>query len=218
MQVVYIYCVTNIVNNKKYVGQTRFDLKKRFSGHCTAAKQGRHRAGLARAIRKHGQENFVIEQLTAAYSRDEATQIERRMISFFDCLKNGYNMLPGGSGQRKDGNPHTKTPEWKAKMSEIRRAQWKDPHIRERMISGRWSGRVFRGRYSPPSLSMEERSARIAESNKRRSKTYHFTDPSGIVHQVSHLPSFCESNGLNSTCMCRVASGSYSSHKGWRAA
>lgn len=215
---IYIYCVTNLTNGKKYVGQTNQEPHKRFLGHCADARSRPKRRGLAAAIRKYGPSAFVVEQLTAVSSRDEANQAERRFIAFFDCLRSGYNQLAGGAGHRTIGNPHTKTEAWKLKMSALRKQLWANPESRNRMLLGRWGGREKKPRYRPASISREEHSAKIAESNKRRSKSYQFTDPLGVVHQVAHLPSFCETHHLDSTCMSRVASGKYSKHRGWRAA
>lgn len=218
MQLVYIYCVVNTVNGKKYIGQTKYTPESRFIGHCSDALAGRKRRGLADAIRKYGMELFVVEQLTAVDSLEKANEMEKQMISFFDTLNSGYNMLPGGAGERKKGNPHTKTLEWKEKISKIKKDLWGNPEARAKMIEGRWGNYVPKKKYQPPCLSPEERSAKIKESNRRRAKTYRFLDPTGSVHETSHLPSFSQKHNLHSTCLVRVASGKYNSHKGWRAA
>lgn len=33
----YIYCITNIINEKKYVGKTTYSITKRFKEHCSDA-------------------------------------------------------------------------------------------------------------------------------------------------------------------------------------
>ena len=215
---IYIYCVVNTLNSKKYVGQTRYLPQKRFSGHCTDAVHRPERRGLARAINKYGKDSFVVEQLCATDCQTKANELERKLILFFDCLKSGYNMLAGGAGKRTIGNPHTKTPEWKAKMSEIRKSHWRNPEIKQRMLDGRWANKRRVEKYKPPVCSKEEQSAAIAKSNKSRAKVYKFLTPSGDTITSTGLPELCKQYNLNSTCMSRVANGHYKHHKGWKAA
>lgn len=218
MQVIYIYCVTNLINGKRYIGQSRYLPQERFKGHCSDSNTRPNRRGLARAIKKYGPESFVVEQLCSVCTQNEANSLEKYLILKFDCISNGYNMLPGGAGARKIGNPHTKSPEWKQKISEIRKQKWADPISRQKMLSGRWGNKSSKFRYLPAKLTPEQRSVKIAESNKKRSKTYQFLSPSGETVTVNHLPDFCLENNLDSTCMCRVANGAYVHHKQWRRA
>lgn len=34
----YIYCITNLVNQKKYVGKTIYSITERFKEHCSDSK------------------------------------------------------------------------------------------------------------------------------------------------------------------------------------
>jgi predicted GIY-YIG superfamily endonuclease len=49
-----IYCIVNLVNGKRYVGQT-INPRKRWREHVNAARKGRGQL-LGAAIRKHGNE------------------------------------------------------------------------------------------------------------------------------------------------------------------
>lgn len=53
-----IYKITNLINGKIYVGRTTQDIQVRFKQHCC----DRLRV-LPKAIKKHGKENFKIEQI-----------------------------------------------------------------------------------------------------------------------------------------------------------
>ena len=55
-----IYLITNLINNKKYVGITTRTLKNRWSEHCYPTKSRPGRL-LSKAIKKYGKENFKVE-------------------------------------------------------------------------------------------------------------------------------------------------------------
>jgi group I intron endonuclease len=61
----YIYKITNIINNKIYIGQTRKTTNQRWSEHISAATANPDSQDynylLHKAIRKYGPNNFLIE-------------------------------------------------------------------------------------------------------------------------------------------------------------
>lgn len=55
----YIYCITNLVNQKKYVGKTIYSITERFKEHCSDSKRERcEKRPLYDAMNKYGIENF----------------------------------------------------------------------------------------------------------------------------------------------------------------
>ena len=96
----YIYCYTNKINNKKYVGQTN-NLKNRkkqhiqdsihqYKGHENAYLQPIHQA-----IRKYGIDNFNIDIIDTIDTEDwsKVTLLEDDWIDKLNCLApNGYNL------------------------------------------------------------------------------------------------------------------------------
>ena len=59
-----IYCITNDVNNKQYVGKTLFTIEKRFNEHINDSKRDRCESRpLYSAMRKYGIEHFSIKLL-----------------------------------------------------------------------------------------------------------------------------------------------------------
>nr|DAN84845.1 MAG TPA: intron associated endonuclease [Caudoviricetes sp.] len=62
----WIYKITNDINNKIYIGQTNKPAKKRFQRHIQDAVSNRLDTHLARAIRKYGKEHFHIEVIDTA--------------------------------------------------------------------------------------------------------------------------------------------------------
>ena len=56
----YIYKITNLINNKLYIGQTKKTIEERFKAHIKVARQHKNRY-LYDAMNKYGYENFKIE-------------------------------------------------------------------------------------------------------------------------------------------------------------
>ena len=56
----HIYKITNLVNNKIYIGQSARGVAERFHRHVCDAMNGKLDTHFARAIRKYGPENFTV--------------------------------------------------------------------------------------------------------------------------------------------------------------
>ena len=91
-----IYCATNLINGKKYIGQTTKTLEKRKKLHLKDAK--RLTFYFHNAIMKYGKENFVWEQIDQIYTKEELGPREMYWIKFYDTINTGYNMTLGGEG------------------------------------------------------------------------------------------------------------------------
>ncbi len=96
------YKITNIINNKCYYGWTSKSITSRFTKHCRSAKSGSTLL-LHNAIRKYGQQNFIVEKECTFDSKAEALLHEIELISVnksnhcrFPGI--GYNMTDGGEG------------------------------------------------------------------------------------------------------------------------
>lgn len=92
-----VYIITNLIDNKKYVGITcREDFNKRWVEHKSAARRKtKNISVINRAIRKHGEENFKFE-VVGHYpnlSIEELLQKESELIMENDSLvPKGYNI------------------------------------------------------------------------------------------------------------------------------
>lgn len=87
-----VYLITNTINNKKYIGITTRNISDRFKEHCKANSY------IGRAIRKYGENNFSIEVLDIAHSKEELFDLEVKYISNYNSYRDGYNQTIGGDG------------------------------------------------------------------------------------------------------------------------
>lgn len=86
-----IYKITNILNNKMYIGQTTGSLQDRFDRHKQDAISGRLDTHFARALRKYGIENFIAEIIDTATTQEELNQKEHYWIGYYHACQDGYN-------------------------------------------------------------------------------------------------------------------------------
>lgn len=94
----YIYCITNQINGKQYVGKTTGSVTKRFKEHCSDSKKERcEKRPLYDAMNKYGIENFIVKELIQC-EPDELDSYEKLFIEKLDTYHNGYNATKGGDG------------------------------------------------------------------------------------------------------------------------
>lgn len=106
-----VYLIWNMVNGKKYVGQTTQSLKKRFRAHTRA------NSAVGRAIRKYGKKNFRYGIIKSCASKKEMDYWEKYFIVALHCkTPNGYNLTDGGGGTVG----YTLSDETRANMSKSR--------------------------------------------------------------------------------------------------
>ena len=84
-----VYKITNLESGKVYVGQDSHNDPNYLGSGIL----------IARAIRKHGKENFIKEVIDTAYTKEELNKKEIYWIEFYNCkVPNGYNLTDGGGG------------------------------------------------------------------------------------------------------------------------
>lgn len=94
-----IYCIENLANNKKYIGQSN-DIEKRWCQHKNDLYHNQHHnKHLQSAWNKYGEESFDFYVLENC----EIELLDEREIYWIDKLnsyvnKNGYNLTFGGDG------------------------------------------------------------------------------------------------------------------------
>lgn len=168
MVIGFIYTVTNLVNGRVYVGQTRRTVGHRWSVHKSEAKR-RPRCYFHKAIAKHGGASFRVETMASAESVEELNALETAWIDRLQSANplKGYNLTFGGdnavrteqarlNGSLAQRGKHASL-ETRQKMSTVRRGRKQTPqHVAARTAP-------LKGR--KPSLAAR---LAVAESNRRR--------------------------------------------------
>jgi group I intron endonuclease len=132
-----VYKITNIVNDKCYIGSSK-NIKKRWYEHKRRLRKGIHHSQyLQKSFNKYGENNFVFEMLDYC-EPDELLVIEQQ---YFDEIKPEYIILKIAG--RVDGYRHTE--ETKARLREISKNQKRKPCSDETKIkiSEANKGKIF---------------------------------------------------------------------------
>ncbi len=153
----YIYLITNMINKKQYVGQTRRpDINERWRQHKMCKMAGRHLAG---AYEKYGIENFKYQIICICFDED-CDRYEEEYIKKFNTMSpNGYNLKGGGHFSKLH-------PESIEKMKESLKKVWTEEKRKE--MSERFKG-VNAPNYGKP--ISDEQKEKLSESGKKYWKT-----------------------------------------------
>lgn len=124
-----IYKITNIQNNKVYIGQTINTIECRFKQHL---RENRGSNLLHKDMQIQNKEDFKIILIDRAETQIEADEKERFWISFYNSTNTeyGYNLDSGGK------NSCTKSSTALNNMRDAVLRSWDDEETSERMLEG----------------------------------------------------------------------------------
>lgn len=197
-----VYCHTNKINGKKYIGITSTNPNKRWGNNGIKYKGQL----FYKAIVKYGWDNFNHEILESDLYEKDAKEKEKYYIEknntyvgTKDCM--GYNVTRGGDGavgyvaseeaKKKISDWHKGKPVWnKGKRynlpssSEYLKKKWKDNEYREHMING----------FKNKKLS-EDTKLKISKNNARKRHIYQIdkndfhiiNEYESIVEAIKHI-------------------------------
>lgn len=241
-----VYKITNLKNNKAYIGITNGTLEERMKAHRSHSRNKRRK--LYDAFKKYGFENFLVEILEEVETKKEALEKETLYIKHFDTFNNGYNMNEGGTGlvyhtgetkkkmsennywlgknRSGENNPmfgKTHTEEVKERIS---KANKKNTYRQGKTHTEETKNKIREkaiGRASPikGKKRSEEFCKKVSEGKKGKTPKlkfiYEITTPTGEIIVVNNMKKFCEENNINHGNMSAVLSGKYEHTKGFKA-
>lgn len=143
-----VYKITNLINNKIYIGFDTSTMSERWEYHVKHHKYKYNKKVLYLAMRKHGIENFTYEVIETATNITDLKAKEIENINRFNSINPaiGYNRTKGGDGG--DTFTHRSLTEQQIttkKMSESQKKRWNSLTKKERlaitnpMNLGKWS-------------------------------------------------------------------------------
>jgi hypothetical protein len=158
MEYGYIYKITNLINGRIYIGQHKGTFTPKYLGSGIV---------IERAIKKHGRENFRLEVLAFATTKEMLSGLEKKFIyEYREVFGNEflYNLANGGQGgihseehQKKLNLSHT----GKRQSDEVQRK-------RGRKISSALKGRVALNKGKPMSEEQKNKLRGLVRSEEHR--------------------------------------------------
>ena len=142
-----IYCYTNQVNGKKYIGQT-INPQQRFNAHKSAAfnpNDSEYDSILHRAFRKYGYANFIYEVLAEANTIEELNGLEIYFIAHYNSqVPNGYNIEAGGLNASR---PMTETTKKKLMQAHAALTEQEVIELRKAYKNHESPSKIYREKY-----------------------------------------------------------------------
>ena len=139
-----IYKVTNLKNNKVYIGKTEQKLNERKWAHYNSARNLDSQTNFHRALRNNPKEYFKWDTLKECTSLEELNKEEVKFITQYDSFRKGYNMTEGGTGgftykkgdvlydrikhklgKWKNGNPGATKDAIEKRIESFKKVEWK---------------------------------------------------------------------------------------------
>ena len=132
-----LYLVTNKVNNKKYVGQTKSKIgyQKRWADHCAEAMRIKtNQCIFHSAIKVYGVDSFTVKRILKDIPEQDIDRLETIWIEKLNTFYTdgfGYNMTRGGQGVH--GFVHTPESKEKIRKSLKSNPSYWTPELIQRM-------------------------------------------------------------------------------------
>lgn len=235
MSIGCIYKLTS-PSGKVYIGQSwHFKHRMRNYKHCVNKAQRK----LHNAVNKYGFESFDKEILDFAYTQEDLDFAEIYWISYFDSIKNGYNIRNGGarggftekSKKLMSKNNWLKqrgcTKEYRQTMSKACSGSGngfygkKHNDKTKKILSKRFKGKPLSKKHVENIRKGHIGLKHSEESKQKRSESnskyiYELTYADGTTITFTSLAKFCKEQGYTTVGFARVLNGRYPTYKGMK--
>lgn len=200
-----VYCITNNINFKSYIGFTSKTSENRWKEHIRLSANGSN-THLHNAIRKYGQNNFVLTTLAIVSNERDAKCLEKQFICKYDTFNCGYNLTLGGDGTC--GYKHTTEAKIKIGLASLGNKHAKGP------VPGFKHSRESKNKMSASHKGKKK--PWVIARNKKTAKTYEIIFPDNRVQIITNLNQFCFKYNLHTGSMSLVSRGLQTHHKSFR--
>jgi len=207
-----IYKITNLLNNKIYIGQTIQTLEKRWKRHTSNYTKKRNAMAITGAISKYGKDNFKIEKIDEASNIDELNEKEIFFIKEYKSLYPiGYNLTHGGLNCKM-------SEETKKKIGDSNRGKKVSPETIQRLRESHLGYKVKEETKKKLSeinkLKTIDRKVRVASIQKNIKSS--ILEKEGILYVVKNMKMFAINNKHTESCLCELIRGKIQTYKKFR--
>jgi len=167
----YIYKITNLVNQKVYIGQTvQKNPTMRWYSHLADARRGK-KSYLLDSIRKYGRESFTWEIIDLANNIDDLNTKEEKWLEHYRNLVEVYNNREAGNNKLHSNKSILKMQESQRQAHARRHAEGRDGGWK-RIDGGSMLGKSHpgKGKKWPAEKCINVRAAAAKRKNYREDK------------------------------------------------
>lgn len=158
-----LYKITNLENNKLYIGQS-VNPNSRWYQHKNNADKDKPSMVITQAIKKYGNNKFEFEIIASCSNQDDANDLETILVSQYEShisTGKGYNVSLGGMNAPKTDvwkqtmRDHWADPKYKTKVAEAIRQAYANQTPEEKAQSGKLRSEIQKGKHRSPNTEFK---------------------------------------------------------------
>lgn len=209
-KIIGIYCIENIKNQKKYIGQS-IDINKRIKDHTRLLNSGKDNCRyLQRAWNEYGEDSFIFYIVKECLPEDLG-EMEKAYILLFEshATMGGYNLSWGGE---KTNMGLKATEETRAKLSSSLKGIKRSDETRKRMSIAQMGNKKNLGKKDSPETLIKKSMNQRGSKNPLSKLTEDIIPLIRIDLQSKlSMSKIGKKYGVSAATICNIKSG-----KSWR--